>query len=367
MRPSAIVPATFVTLSAVPRSIEPIAVSAAPSELAGSSLPRRTDAFGWRRALVSLVMCLLFLASQASAVVIINPDQTANNGQTSAAGTTAPYDNVGVRGSSSATVVYLGNQWAITDNHVTVTPGDPSFGYVQLFEPSQSQYENVTVDQTKAIFNTDGSPTDLKLVHLTSDPGLPSVNIAPFAPPNNPTTPTPVVMIGAGENLGTQQPYTFGAEGFTGYNLTTSVDLPRWGTNAINNGTVGFYDLHQTNGTSEEFMYGFTTTMASTPTATNQEAQVTPGDSGGGVFEQIGGSWFLVGLIDGLAATPPGSVSSDYLNNVWFTEQSFMADLAPYSSIIAAAMVPEPSSLTLGVIGLATLLAAGWRARQRRA
>ena len=141
--------------------------------------------FPWPR----LRFCLLagfaitaIFTSQASAVVILNTDQTANNGQTSATGTTSPYDNVGVRGSSGGTVVYLGNDWAITANHVTVIPGNPSYDYVQVFSPSLNTYTNVTVDTTQEIYNSNGSPTDLKLIHLTSNPGLPAVQIATSMP-----------------------------------------------------------------------------------------------------------------------------------------------------------------------------------------
>jgi hypothetical protein len=112
-------------------------------------------------------------------------------------------------------------------------------------------------------------------------------------------------------------------------------------------------------------MYGFTTTFNQTPTAANQEAQGTPGDSGGGVFEQIGNSWYLVGLIDALANVPTGSGPSDYENNVYFGEQTFMADLAYYGATITA-LTPEPSSFVLAGLGLGSVLAIGWRARCRR-
>ena len=123
------------------------------------------------------------------------------------------------------------------------------------------------------------------------------------------------------------------------------------------------YNLSDT--PSGPFEYGFTTTFNSNPTAANQEAQATPGDSGGGVFEQIGNSWYLVGLIDGLANVPMGAGPSDYENNVWFGEQSFMADLAYYGPTITA-LTPEPSSFVLAGLGLGGVLAIGWRARCRR-
>ncbi len=99
----------------------------------------------------------------------------------------------------------------------------------------------------------------------------------------------------------------------------------------------------------------------------NQEAQATSGDSGGAAFEQIGGNWYLVGLIDGFgecAARKP--IEPTTSNNVWFNEQSVMADLAPYQSTIAA-IVPEPSGLVLGGVGAAVALLAGLRARREAA
>ena len=174
-------------------------------------------------------------------------------------------------------------------------------------------------------------------------------------------------MIGAGENLGTQQNYVFDSQNYTGYNLTSSVDVPRWGTNAIDSGSVssGLNDLGISNALNqEEYEYTFTTTFNSNPTSNNQEAQATIGDSGGGVFENLGGTWYLVGLMDGLTTVPPGSGPSDYDNNVFFGEQTVMADLAPYESIIAA-VVPEPSGLVLGGLGAGLASAATLRSRHQ--
>jgi hypothetical protein len=167
-------------------------------------------------------------------------------------------------------------------------------------------------------------------------------------------------------NLGTQQSYTFDSVNYTGYNIYGSSNVPRWGTNVIDNWSVS-NTLQNLSGTpSGPFEYGFTTTFGNTPTASNQEAQATLGDSGGGVFEQIGGQWYLAGLMDGITNVPVGSGPSDYQNNVFFGEQTYITDLGYYGAIIAAA--PEPSSFVLGGLGLGLLLAAAARrARQRRA
>ena len=334
-------------------------------------LPKTLGGIELRSFAMSCFTIFAILTSHASAVVILNSDGTANNGQTSAAGTTAPYDNVGVRGSSGATVVYLGNDWAITANHVTIIPGNPSYDYVQVFQPSMNSYEDVTVDKTQQVYNSNGSPTDLKLVHLTSDPGLPSLQIAGSIPSNGQA----VTTIGAGMDLGTQQSYTFDSLNYTGFNLTGWEDVPRWGTNDITPWSIthGLSDIGlQNSNNQEEYEYTFATTFSNSPTASNQEAQVTNGDSGGGVFEQIGSTWYLVGLVDGLSTVPLGSGPSDYGYNVFQAgsgysgEQSIMVDLAPYESIIAA-VVPEPSGLILGGLGAGIALLAILRARRQAA
>ena len=323
-----------------------------------------------RRAAIGCFAIFVILASRASAVVILNSDGTANNGQTTAAGTSAPYDNVGIRGGGGATVVYLGNDWAITANHVTIIPGVNGYDTVQFYNSGLNAYESVGVDRTQEIYNANGSPTDIKLVHLMSNPGLPSVPIDSTLPVGN----QPVTMVGDGMDLGTQQSYTFNSQNYTGYNLTSSENIPRWGTNDVTPWTVTntLQDIGITNSSNQEiFEYTFATTFGNNPTANNQQAQVTNGDSGGGVFEQIGGTWYLVGLIDGLSNVPAGSGSSDYQNNVFqaggsYTgEQSIMADLAPYEGIIAA-MVPEPSGFVLGGMGAVVALLAGLRARRMR-
>ncbi len=343
-----------------------------------------------RRCALLCFSLMAILASRASAVVIINTDGSANNGQTSATGTTAPYANVGLRANGGATVVYLGNDWAITANHAIVNPvgtviNDAPYGNITVPNTPESTItdpgnntiaidnyvtlngQQITIDQAVQVLNSNGSPTDMKLVHLTSDPGLPAVQIAGVAPSDNQS----VVMIGAGNDLGTQQGYTIDSQSYTGYPLLSSEGVPRWGTNAIDPGSVSnsLNDLGESftvnNVQKEAYEYTFTTTFANSPSVSNQEAQATSGDSGGGVFEQIAGTWYLVGLIDGLTTVPYGSGPNDYNYNVYFGEQSVMADVAPYQSVIAA-VVPEPSGLVLGAIGAGMALLAALRARRRQ-
>ncbi|HEX4143254.1 MAG TPA: trypsin-like serine protease [Pirellulales bacterium] len=327
---------------------------------------------------------LAILTSHASAVVILNTDGTANNGQTTDPGTGVPYSDVGVRGGGGASVVYLGNDWVLTANHVTIGNGTPGYDDVQLGG------QDYTVGFTEQVYNSaanGGSPTDLKLVHLLGDPtvNLPTVQIATSAP-SNVSSQQAVTMIGAGMDLGASQPYTIGGIQCVAYNLTGSEEVPRWGTNLITAHTVdqhsnysvetyGMSDLGLRNSNGqEEYGYTFATTFGSSPSASNQEAQVTLGDSGGGVFEQVSGTWYLVGLIDGQSSPPLNASQNDVSNNVFQAsasyggERSIMIDLPDYNTIIAndMALVPEPSSFVLGGVGAILALLAGLHARRQR-
>jgi hypothetical protein len=161
------------------------------------------------------------------------------------------------------------------------------------------------------------------------------------------------------------------------YTLNSSENVPRWGTNVIQEYMVTSTLTPHLPGSASA--YTFTTTFNSNPSTTIQEAQATLGDSGGGVFENfggtqsgdtwIGGTWYLVGLIDGIpdsSPVPANDPDSDWQNNVYVGEQSTIIDLAYYNTIIAAAMVPEPSSFVLCALGAGIALLVGLQARRRR-
>ncbi len=63
-------------------------------------------------------------------------------------------------------------------------------------------------------------------------------------------------------------------------------------------------------------------------------AQAVSGDSGGGVFQQVGGHWQLAGIIDEQAPVNAGQPGG----TVAFGEQSYSIDLSLYASQIAQIM-----------------------------
>jgi hypothetical protein len=88
--------------------------------------------------------------------------------------------------------------------------------------------------------------------------------------------------------------------------------------------------------------------------------QLTPGDSGGGVFRQVGGVWQLTGIniAEGIFENQNPFTSAVFGNT------SYMADLSVYRSEIMT-LVPEPSSLALAGCAVAVALIATARRRFR--
>jgi len=92
------------------------------------------------------------------------------------------------------------------------------------------------------------------------------------------------------------------------------------------------------------------------------EAQVVPGDSGGGVFADRGGTWELVGIHSAaLTYTDPPQPGDTAV----FGNASFVVDLHPYVPQIQA-ITSQPPGIPLLPPGGALLLAGGLGALARR-
>jgi hypothetical protein len=90
--------------------------------------------------------------------------------------------------------------------------------------------------------------------------------------------------------------------------------------------------------------------------ATAYEASVAPGDSGGGVFVKVNGTWVLAGLIHATDEFPYASASVFYNpaldgsltdTSSAFAARTYISDLSQYAAQIDAVTVPEPSTALL--------------------
>ncbi|MCX6976825.1 MAG: hypothetical protein NTX04_02565, partial [Verrucomicrobia bacterium] len=163
--------------------------------------------------------------------------------------------------------------------------------------------------------------TDIVLFHLILTPDLPDLVIATSTPA--PPLTANVDLIGFGHLRGSaEKTFDTYAGTKTGFDWSNS-GAKSFGTNKIQT-TVETQD-NLGYGTLEVFGLEFT---QSGITRTNQEAQVTTGDSGGGVFFKSGGTWQLLGMIDALGSyvyPQAASVYGDY---------SYIGNLPTYRSQI---------------------------------
>ena len=269
-----------------------------------------------RRGRLALVALVLACATTARGVVI----EPIYDAPTKVApGDDPGWANVGYL--STASGVYLGNRWVLTANHV----GDGSFRL------SDGRAFPAVPGSSVQLPNTGGlaslGAADLRMFRLLDDPGLPSLTIDDTRPASG----AGVIMIGAGHDRApgvTGWRVTNGASGLDwtqvalplanelGYSLLSSQTM-RWGTNAMQSGTV----------------FAGSTTLAFNTSFTKQgtafEAQAVSGDSGGGVFSFADGGWKLVGIMDAqemLSNQPAGTAV--------FGNQTQSADLSVYRAQI---------------------------------
>lgn len=280
-----------------------------------------------------------------------------------------PWSNVGTyaNGAGPASATYLGNRYVLLTNHSGLPAGGINFPGVGSFV-----LDGVT-DQL--LTNGDTTTSDLRLVRLATDPGLPAVSI----PSSSPALGTAITMIGGGRDRATSpsyysvsgstwtlsgNPVTANAGGFA-WAGTNSL---RWGTNTADGdgqGNANFRlggifnaDVFQTDfyesgvgpsynitGAKEDFRTGGLL-------STTHEAHASQGDSGGGVFRADGSLVGIMLAIDGLTGQP-----SEFAP---FGTHTFIADLSVYRSQLT--MIPEPSGVALASLATGLLLR-----RRRRA
>ena len=220
-------------------------------------------------------------------------------GSTSDPGNGLAWNNVGSVGGASG--IYLGSFvtgfWVITANHVgaaTATFGGTSYSAVA---GSAQQI---------------GS-TDLLVFRIATDPLLPNLSLATTTPVFN----TPVWMVGFGG--GTKN----------------------WGTN-------------NREGAGNAALGGSTTFSISTDyDLVSGEAQGTGGDSGGALFFQSSGTWYLGGVMSSITT----------ISGVSYTISSDIATYRGQIGTFTGTAIPEPATVGL-IFGLAVLGLAVWRRRR---
>ena len=239
---------------------------------------------------LTLLRSALFLATallgvpSARALIIYGtgPSDVNNALNTTAPASGAPWLNVLQFGGNNATGIYLGNGCILTANHVAPVPGsitingllytmDPDFAPLQITEPPDV--------------------VDMKLVKILGIPDglgnrvLPALPVVQKLPINFSATTDlsrNCTIIGWGVGKGTIIPNQ-------GWNWgDNSTRAQRWGTNrTLSTAVSAVYDGYS----YEALQTSFRRSLGS-----NDTSEITLGDSGSALFQQISGVWKLSGL-----------------------------------------------------------------------
>jgi len=293
-------------------------------------------------------LLLLGLCCQSQAIILYGKDNSAN---TSDPGTGVPWQAVGKVTNNSGTsvtgsAIYLGSDWVLTANHVTV---GGSNSYITF--NGSGTYE---ID-TGQIFQV-APNVDMKVMKLKSTPSV-----------------TPVTLLGSGnETLGANATHVGWGVGRdpsvpTGNQTVAwgvdSTSAKRWGINrlydfvTISYGTGNYTAIRTILGASDGPGGPFNPDGVG-----DDESAATLYDSGSGLFEYLDSTWYLVGLTTGVQVFGSSFFADD--STVLPANEpghgNYFVRISSYESAIQA-LIPEPQTGAL-----LAMAAAGWALAVRR-
>jgi hypothetical protein len=281
------------------------------------------------RAIVALFLCTV----SADAIILFGLD---NSGNTTNPGSGAPWGSVGRLSNASGTTVggsgvYLGNGYVLTAAHV-------------------GPFASITFDGSTFYTHDGATPVpvapnvDMKILRLTETPTVAAVNVYTGTSELNQSA----TIVGWG--VGRDPMVTINTNDVVWGGNSTSEK--RWGLNVpkatanISFGGGSYQALVTVLGGNSNPNQGLGAS----------EAAVTLLDSGGGMFQQFGGVWFLTGLTVGVENGTFGE-SSFGQDRTTSTRGDFnyFARVSNFSSQINT-MIPEPSALLFASSALLLLL-----------
>lgn len=311
------------------------------------------------KALAGGLLICTFIVAPSSGVVINGSDYATAN-KTAPTDTfdvvlttyesTLPYWNA-VGKYNDATMIYIGNRYALTANHVT--------GSSVIFNEGTAQEQTIAVTKTQQV-----GGEDIKLLRLASDPtGVTPVTLNAIPNSHSYSSGDTLYAVGNGRqrdntnqqwyyNSTTKQwansagsGYSYIGDGYNAPSVQPSELEKRWGTNNFSGNVSGT--------TQKVFTYNMS--------GGGDECALTYGDSGGAVFYcdwSVGlpptAEWQLLGLMVGSGASgaPTGNKAID-------GEYEYFYDLTQHKTDItdAIAAIPEPATLALLAGSAAALLA----------
>lgn len=300
-----------------------------------------------------LLAAILLVATRfaAPAMVFWNLDNDAN---LTDPGTGAPWSAVAkiydpTNNAVSGSAVYLGNGFLLTANHVFVGP-NPTYHTNNYSSVNFGSTNSFLIDPTFGTYGIQVAPgVDMKVIKLTLDPS--GVNAATLL-----STPTeevaPATIIGWGVGRDPSSP--LGSTNVTWGNTNTSAK--RWGVNEPKTVGTNPYDYIAT-------VAGATGPEFDPDGLGDAEASVTLLDSGSGLFQEIGGDWYLIGITTS-TDTKDAAIYGNDATSGSHGDFDYFARISSYDQQIIA-LIPEPSTVSLLASACGTLAWALLRRHQR--
>lgn len=233
-------------------------------------------------------------------------------------------------GSPDASGVYLGNGFILTANHVT-----GSRYFIQGVEYFVDNSFNLT--GSKQVTNSGGQGLDLKVVKILAPPALDGIQMMNSS---QSATNSYSLYIGWGVGKGTPQTTDPATQGWTWGTSATSAE--RWGRNWTFNTNYTFVD-----NPNVYLATAFDRTLFASPLSYNNDVfSLTLGDSGGGLFQYVGGQWMLAGIGTNVSVNGSSYYDRNAGSGGDQPDNSFFVSMPAQSQYVTAA-IPEPSVLAL--------------------
>lgn len=286
----------------------------------------KKNLLGLMRIEMVAICLLLFLCISDGQALIINdePTETSNPPKYSQ----PPEDDFGwgyVGRSGGGSAVYLGYGWVLGAHHV---------GAASLVIQGTTYQRDTTVPVVRLDNPGGGAQADLIMFKLLTHPELPPLQIAASSPEIG----TNVAMAGRGYTRASElKRVKSPPQPLDGYDWSTANPLTMtWGTNTISVVGDTFSDV------PERFTHVFRTRFDDVV----GNAQSTQGDSGGAVFSNDAGNWYLSGIM--IAAS---WYEYDGKKASVFGNESVIADLSVYRQQIVTT-IPEPATMLFMLCGV---------------
>lgn len=311
-----------------------------------------------RKLPVSIGLMLVLGIARAPALVLWGLDNAAN---TSAPPSGVPWNAVAKVTDSSGSLitgsaVYLGNGFLLTANHVAM---NLTYSFVTFDRLETFAIDPNFNDGVRAYGKQVAPGVDMAVFKLTSIPvSATAAKLLPAATESFGAS-SSATLVGWGVGRNTSSPV--GTNAVLWGDATTSDK--RWGLNAPRGTNNITYTLD-----SKSYLYEALVTYAGTtndpnPNAKglgNNEAGATEYDSGSGLFQEVGGEWYLIGLTTAVQKTGSTTFDRDAPGG---GDANYFARISTYDQQITA-LVPEPSTFALLVMAGTGLAAVALRRRR---